>query len=43
MFVVLEIKNLNPAQGLSMSKDIRDWPQANLGVASNMFKHLDVL
>ena len=23
-----------------MSKDMRDWPRANLGVAANIFKHL---
>jgi hypothetical protein len=25
---------------LNMSKDMRDWPRANLGVAANMFKHM---
>ena len=35
MFVVLESKQLKPCdRDLSMSKDMRDWPRANLGAAA---------
>jgi hypothetical protein len=36
VFVVLERKTLTLRRDLSMSKDMRDWPRANLGVAANM-------
>ena len=35
MFVVLESKKVKTLRrDLSMSKDMRDWPRANLGVAA---------
>jgi hypothetical protein len=41
-FVVLESKTeLQPyRRDLSMSKDMRDAPRANLGFAANMFHHV---
>ena len=38
MFVVLESKQVKTLRrDFSMSKDMRDWPRANLGVAAMMF------